>query len=83
MMRYLCGNNISHNCWNNYSLSLQVERCMQSHLKTFASTLEALNTPSKIIARKLAVVNTYKNILPEVSLTLWYSIAQYSAKAVQ
>ncbi|KAM9603571.1 uncharacterized protein ACIBXB_002805 isoform 3-T3 [Morphnus guianensis] len=42
-----------------------VERCMQSHLKTFASTLAALNTPSKLIARKLTIINTYKNIVPE------------------
>ncbi|KAM9603569.1 uncharacterized protein ACIBXB_002805 isoform 1-T1 [Morphnus guianensis] len=47
------------------TVNAMVERCMQSHLKTFASTLAALNTPSKLIARKLTIINTYKNIVPE------------------
>lgn len=49
---------------------------MHSHLKTFASTLAALDTRSKVIARKLTRLNTYKNILPKVSLALWYLIAK-------
>lgn len=56
---------------------------MHSHLKTFAGTLAALDRPSKVIARKLAVVNAYKNILPKVSLARRYPTAQRSAKAAQ
>lgn len=55
---------------------------MQSHLKTFAASLAALDRPSKVIAGKLTLVNAHKSILPDVSLTLWYSVAPCSAKAV-
>ncbi|KAJ7406809.1 hypothetical protein BTVI_64689 [Pitangus sulphuratus] len=47
------------------TVNATVERCMHSHLKTFVSTLAALNTRSKFIARKLDSVSIYKNILPQ------------------
>jgi len=56
---------------------------MRSHLKAFVATLEGLDTPSKVIARKLSIVNTHRNLLPQVSWTLWYLTAQYSTEAVQ
>lgn len=43
---------------------------MHSHLKTFVSTLAALDKSSKSIAKKLTRVHAHKNVLPEVSLTL-------------
>lgn len=43
---------------------------MHSHLKTFVSTLEALDKSSKSIAKKLTRVQAHKNVLPNVSLTL-------------
>lgn len=73
-MFYLCATN--YYCLTNSSLSLQVETCMQSHLKTFISTLTALDIHSKVIARKLTRLDTYRNILPKVSLALWYLIAK-------
>ncbi|XP_009889655.1 PREDICTED: uncharacterized protein LOC104292030 [Charadrius vociferus] len=48
------------------TVNATVERCMHSHLKTFSGTLAALDRPSKVIARKLATVNAYKNILPKI-----------------
>ncbi|PKU33993.1 interleukin 3 precursor [Limosa lapponica baueri] len=45
------------------SVNATVERCMHSHLKTFAATLAALDKPGKAIARKLDKV--YKNVLPK------------------
>ncbi|RMB96798.1 hypothetical protein DUI87_26865 [Hirundo rustica rustica] len=47
------------------TVNATVERCMHSHLKTFASTLTALDTHSKFIAKKLTRLNAYKNILPK------------------
>ncbi|GAB0195840.1 interleukin-like precursor [Grus japonensis] len=47
------------------TVNATVERCMHSHLKTFARTLAALDVRSKLIARKLTVVNNYKHMLPE------------------
>ncbi|KAM6380177.1 uncharacterized protein J5M81_010292 [Pluvialis apricaria] len=47
------------------TVNATVERCMHSHLKTFAGTLETLDMPSKVIARKLARVNVYKSFLPK------------------
>ncbi|KAJ7426949.1 hypothetical protein WISP_10990 [Willisornis vidua] len=47
------------------TVNATLERCMHSHLKTFASTLATLNTPSRVIARKLTRVGIYKNILPK------------------
>ncbi|TRZ22122.1 hypothetical protein HGM15179_005026 [Zosterops borbonicus] len=47
------------------TVNATVERCMHSHLKTFVSTLTALDIHSKFIARKLTRLNTYKNILPK------------------
>ncbi|OWK60328.1 hypothetical protein RLOC_00007993 [Lonchura striata] len=47
------------------TVNATVERCMQSHLKTFISTLTALDIHSKVIARKLTRLDTYRNILPK------------------
>lgn len=77
-MFYLCATNYYcwNNCWNNSSLSLQVERCMHSHLKTFASTLKTLDIHSKLTATKLVQLKNYKNFIPKVSLALLYLIAK-------
>lgn len=81
-MRYLRSTSIARSCWSNGLLSSQVEQCMQSHLKTFAASLAALDRPSKVIAAKLTLVDTHESAIPDVSLTLWYWIAPCSAKAV-
>ncbi|RLW02994.1 hypothetical protein DV515_00006952, partial [Chloebia gouldiae] len=47
------------------TVNATVERCMHSHLKTFISTLTALDIHSKVIARKLTRLDTYRNILPK------------------
>ncbi|KAM7101451.1 uncharacterized protein J5F26_008957 [Ciconia maguari] len=47
------------------TVNSMVERCMRSHLKTFAGTLAELDVPSKIISRKLTQLSTYENILPK------------------
>lgn len=42
---------------------------MYSHLKTSVSTLEALDKPSKLIAKKLSRVIVDEHVSPKVSLT--------------
>ncbi|XP_053847459.1 uncharacterized protein LOC128815087 [Vidua macroura] len=60
------------------TVNATVERCMHSHLKTFTSTLTALDTHSKFIARKLTRLDTYRNILPKKETPRLLNETKYS-----
>ncbi|XP_009864599.1 PREDICTED: uncharacterized protein LOC104271585 [Apaloderma vittatum] len=47
------------------TVNTTVERCMRSHLETFAASLENLNTQSKLIVRQLNVINKSESIPPK------------------